>query len=124
MPSLKMCPKCEVMREPELFYSVKSVHKSCVLCRRPSRKFDEIKYIEFRKKQNIRHRTRYAISIGKLIKGLCESCGTDKDIQAHHEDYDKPLEINWLCKPCHMTHHNIFGYGKSAKTDAEIVHTE
>lgn len=34
----------------------------------------------------------------------CETCGgvaTDR----HHDNYNKPLEITWLCEPCHMDWH-------------------
>ena len=49
-----------------------------------------------------------AIRDGKLIRpDICENCGvTGKKIQAHHEDYDKPLDVNWLCIPCHRKRHN------------------
>lgn len=33
--------------------------------------------------------------------GLCESCGEAKPLDGHHEDYSKPLEVVWLCRPCH-----------------------
>lgn len=47
---------------------------------------------------------RNAIISGKLIKKHCERCGNQKSL-AHHEDYDKPLEVMWLCQPCHKQRH-------------------
>jgi hypothetical protein len=35
---------------------------------------------------------------GVIQKGPCEVCGTDKEIQAHHDDYSKPLKVRWLCR--------------------------
>ena len=32
----------------------------------------------------------------------CQMCGlTGKRLERHHPDYDLPLMIMWLCKPCH-----------------------
>lgn len=45
-----------------------------------------------------------AIRDGRLIRGPCETCGTDK-VQAHHDDYSKPAEVRWFCGPCHRAHH-------------------
>lgn len=39
-----------------------------------------------------------------LIKrpDACEGCGdTDQKPQAHHYDYSRPLEVEWLCGTCH-----------------------
>jgi len=43
-----------------------------------------------------------AIRDKKIIKGKCLICNTDKNIQGHHFDYSKPLEVWWLC----IKHHN------------------
>lgn len=45
-----------------------------------------------------------AIRDGRLIKQPCEICGEAK-VEAHHPDYSKPLEVNWLCRKCHAEHH-------------------
>jgi hypothetical protein len=49
-----------------------------------------------------------AINKGTIKRGtMCGHCGmkTEK-IQAHHPDYSKPLEVEWLCVRCHgLVHH-------------------
>ena len=42
---------------------------------------------------------------GRLIKQNCEVCG-DPKTEAHHDDYDKPLDVRWLCKKHHEEHHH------------------
>lgn len=46
---------------------------------------------------------RRAVLSGKLIPKLCK-CGRI-DVQAHHDDYSQPLEVVWLCPPCHGARH-------------------
>jgi NAD-dependent SIR2 family protein deacetylase len=45
-----------------------------------------------------------AIRNGSLFRLPCSKCG-EKKSHAHHEDYDKPLEIIWLCQLCHKQRH-------------------
>jgi ribosomal protein S27AE len=45
-----------------------------------------------------------AIKNGALIRKNCVRCGNEKSL-AHHEDYDKKLEVVWLCQPCHKRRH-------------------
>ena len=45
-----------------------------------------------------------AIRNGNLFRLPCIRCKAEKSI-AHHEDYDKPLEVMWLCQPCHKQRH-------------------
>jgi len=47
-----------------------------------------------------------AINNGKLIPQNCEICGKGK-VEAHHDDYNKPLEVRWLCKSHHKLLHNF-----------------
>ena len=41
---------------------------------------------------------------GSLVRIPCIRCGEQKSL-AHHEDYDKPLDVMWLCQPCHKQRH-------------------
>jgi len=50
-----------------------------------------------------------AIKKGRIIKPTsCEWCGSAKRIQAHHEDYNQPFEIDWLCEKCHRARHEVW----------------
>lgn len=54
------------------------------------------------------HKARWqvhrALEAGRLIRCPCEVCGAPK-VDAHHDDYSKPLEVRWLCRPHHVEHH-------------------
>jgi len=41
-----------------------------------------------------------AVRDGRLVKQPCEFCGALK-VEAHHDDYTKPLEVRWLCNKHH-----------------------
>jgi hypothetical protein len=32
-------------------------------------------------------------------------CGTQDRVQAHHEDYSRPLDVVWLCPTHHKARH-------------------
>lgn len=55
-----------------------------------------------------------AIRDGKLVKQPCEVCGRSERVHAHHCDYDKPLDVMWLCPLCHRAWHNEHGEGANA----------
>ena len=64
-------------------------------------------YNKWQKNNRYKRRAHWAvksaIKAGKLIRKPCEVCGTIVDVNAHHEDYSKPFDINWLC----MKHHTF-----------------
>lgn len=43
----------------------------------------------------------------------CERCG-DPEGHGHHDDYARPLDINWLCRRCHKAWHRENGRGLNA----------
>ena len=45
-----------------------------------------------------------AIKKGTLIRMPCVRCSSEKSL-AHHENYDEPLNVMWLCQPCHKQRH-------------------
>lgn len=45
-----------------------------------------------------------AIRDRRLIRQPCEICGSPK-AEAHHDDYSKPLDVQWLCWTHHQEHH-------------------
>ncbi|MCK5601035.1 hypothetical protein KAR91_04145 [Candidatus Pacearchaeota archaeon] len=47
-----------------------------------------------------------ALRRGEIEKPLrCEKCNRKHKLTAHHEDYSKPLEVEWLCYECHGQRH-------------------
>lgn len=45
------------------------------------------------------------IKAGKLIVQPCSRCGSTDNVQAHHNDYSKPRDIDWLCFEHHLELH-------------------
>lgn len=65
------------------------------------------KYKEYKKRNPEKIKARYAISNGlkkgTVIKSPCMVCGEVKS-EAHHEDYNKPFEVIWLCAKHYSEH--------------------
>jgi len=53
---------------------------------------------------------RSAIKNKILIKRECEVCGSENS-HAHHDDYDKPIDVKWMCKKHHEEWHSENGPG-------------
>ena len=116
---LGKCKEC-TMRDAQEYYNEKRKDVDWLLAER-ERSREKSKRLgykshydpEQRKKMNDRFKQNFpekrkavnlssnAIRDKRLIKQPCEICGEEK-VQAHHEDYSKPLEVRWLC----IKHHN------------------
>ncbi len=55
-----------------------------------------------------------ALRRGEIIKpDRCNKCGGvfhGPDLHGHHFDYEKPLEVVWLCGPCHRKTHKLISW--------------
>lgn len=57
-------------------------------------------------KLSAQRKARWAKKKGDLIQEPCEFCDSE-EVVMHHDDYDKPLDVRWLCK----VHHREIHYG-------------
>jgi len=52
-----------------------------------------------------------AVRSGSLVKPQCCECCHQATpsplLHGHHEDYDHPLDVRWLCSSCHAVEHRV-----------------
>lgn len=71
---------------------------------------------EYRSKNKNKYKAHRMISNAIKNKTLfsqdtCELCSSNFHIEAHHDDYSKPLDVRWLCSACHKQWHAKNGEG-------------
>ena len=93
----KVCSNCGCPRDRLIERYCKACHALYMRKWRP-------KYSELTPEQKLQSNCRAYANVaqrrGKLIKQPCEKCGSSSS-QKHHEDYSRPLQVKWLCRPCH-----------------------
>lgn len=118
---LKVCKTCGAEKDPSLFYKSRSVCKKCENIQKVRyRKLDpdhRAKHAammrEFRKrpeeiqKARARQKLKNEINKGKIVKLPCQVCG-NIEVEAHHPDYSKPLDVKWLCIMHHRMEHGTW----------------
>ena len=129
----KYCPECNTSKPASEFasrsYSLDGLNPMCWLCSSAKRgehyKKHREKYNkrtrEYRSQNPEKHRVRrklqYAVRSGALVRPLrCSLCKSTRCIEAHHADYSKPFEVEWLCARCHARIHAPERRRKSANT--------
>lgn len=62
---------------------------------------------ENRDKRHAHRAVEIALRSGRLVKpDACERCRAQASrIEAHHEDYTRRLDVQWLCVACHKATH-------------------
>lgn len=60
---------------------------------------------EWRRKNPEKHRAHRLVATNLKNPGVCSECPSTFHVEAHHDDYSKPLDVRWLCAVCHKQHH-------------------
>jgi len=146
---MKQCFKCGEVKDLSCFYKHKQMKDGhlgkCKDCTRKDVQTNRKNNIEYYREydRNRRSRTKketkkayrlrkpaaYAarnqvnnyLRDGKISKpDRCESCGNSHErLHAHHHDYSKPLDIAWLCPPCHFDWHQKYGEANNGSRQQE-----
>lgn len=97
--TLRTCPKCQAKHTRSHRYCL-DCHAAYMRAWRP----DHPPTAEQRRKSNARSYAHSYRDRGKILRLPCERCGSD-EAEMHHEDYDRPIDVTWLCRPCHLAEH-------------------
>ena len=108
---LNKCKECN--KKDALEHRLKNIEKVREYDKRRAKLPDRIK-LALRVNQEWRvadkRRTQCHNAVARAIRNNelspmpCVRCGELKSL-AHHEDYNKPLDVMWLCQPCHKQRH-------------------
>ncbi len=64
-----------------------------------------------KKRYNAQQAVKNAVKSGQLVPWPgCACCKRKRGLEAHHCDYDSPLDVIWLCMLCHKAAHRIAGF--------------
>ncbi len=64
-------------------------------------------------KKNAHTKTQRMFKMRGLKPTQCQLCGCSSDeLEGHHYDYSKPLDVTWLCKRCHSLAHKAINDDK------------
>lgn len=61
----------------------------------------------FPEKMTAHQKAERALACGIIERKACEVCGTEDRIEMHHEDYDNPLDVVFLCCMHHRRAHGM-----------------
>ncbi|MCB1351360.1 MAG: hypothetical protein KDK03_01350 [Rhodobacteraceae bacterium] len=130
----KVCGTCRTRKWLLAFYRRKLCKSdgraaACKDCHREysrgyvRRHRDRAAHAEHQRDWRVRNRDRdrahaavkRAIKAGRILRPkACSDCGCEARLEAHHEDYGRPLDVIWLCSVCHGLRHRNGSRGRKA----------
>lgn len=66
---------------------------------------NELMYKQYRANRKAWNARSWAAQNITLTGKSCTKCFSEENLERHHPDYDKPLEVVILCRSCHREHH-------------------
>ena len=126
------CKTCQAHKQDDAFYPCnKSNCKDCIKAKTRANRLEKIDYYrqydrmraslphrlannfrnsqswrqEFPNRRRAQGQVQHALRSGLLKKQPCWVCGSDA--VAHHPDYDRPLDVVWLCQSHHKQAHAL-----------------
>jgi hypothetical protein len=106
----KQCNKKDVTKNRESKIDYYRAYDRDRGCRKPYSKTKAYRD-RYPKKFKAHNMVDYHLKTGNLVKQSCEICGEQSSVHAHHDDYDKPLNVRWLCAAHHCQWHKVNGEG-------------
>ena len=110
---LRVCARCGTAKPIEEFYDPPGSY--CRVCSRRA-------VLDWRarhpRRRHAHQRVANALKYGELTRpDACETCGERRYVMAHHENYERPLDVVWLCDSCHTKRHIELGRSRPRQPD-------
>ena len=116
----RVCNKCRESKPVSAFPLNRTrregIGYTCKVCHVIHYRTDKVKAAreraKYRKSRLARGTANRALQRGEIDRAGCETCGEAE--QMHHDDYDQPLVVRWLCRQHHADWHRLNGRGANA----------
>jgi hypothetical protein len=90
-------------------------------------KYPELHRAKARRQIETKPKARYAVDVvrnelkrDRLKRQPCEVCG-EEYVHGHHDDYDQPLVVRWLCPVHHTEWHDANGPGANIEGEPVLI---
>lgn len=95
----RLCRPCQLAANRDWAERHPEVRRA--MCRRREARHPRSRSIP-REVKRAHNALKRAVERGDLVRpSECPACGKRDRIHAHHADYSKPLDVEWLCATCH-----------------------